>query len=266
MRDQDEAADPSQYHQESMKPAKRKGGSERPARARPRPRAARSRQPYHHGDLRAALLAAAEEELAENGVDGFKLRGCARRAGVSHAAPAHHFRDVKAILTELAAIGFERLSASMARHADGLTPGRPGYLLAIGRGYVAFALAWPQYFQLIFRVGQIEVADPRYAAAGAEAFAWPVKGVGALYGSSDPMSNPQLAARVIRIWSLVHGFSELLLAGQFDNADRGSREAFAEVMLPMIVGTDADRPGTRALAVEKEVRRAASPRHRGQAR
>src|SRR5262245_3431916 len=70
----------------------------------------RRRDSYHHGDLRAALLKAAEAELAENGIEGFTLRGCARRAGVSHAAPAHHFKDVRAILTELAADGFEKLA------------------------------------------------------------------------------------------------------------------------------------------------------------
>ena len=106
---------------------------------------------YHHGDLRAALLAAAEEELAENGVEGFTLRGCARRAGVSHAAPAHHFKDVRALLTALAAIGFERLSASMMAMHRRHRAGRPRLLVGIGRGYLAFALADPHLFNLIFR-------------------------------------------------------------------------------------------------------------------
>ena len=77
---------------------------------RPDGRASAGRDAYHHGDLRAALIAAAEEELAENGVDGFTLRGCARRAGVSHAAPAHHFKDVRALFTALATIGLRRLA------------------------------------------------------------------------------------------------------------------------------------------------------------
>ena len=73
---------------------------------------------YHHGDLRAALLAAAETELDERGVESFSLRGVARRAGVSHAAPAHHFRDVRGLLTALAAEGFARfLAAQRAREA-----------------------------------------------------------------------------------------------------------------------------------------------------
>ena len=69
---------------------------------------------YHHGDLRAALLRAAEVELSERGVEGFTLRGCARRAGVSHAAPAHHFGDADGLLTALAAEGFARFNAAVA--------------------------------------------------------------------------------------------------------------------------------------------------------
>ena len=63
-----------------------------------------ARHAYHHGDLRKALIEAAEAELAEKGVEGFTLRGCAKRAGVSHAAPAHHFKDANALLTALAVV------------------------------------------------------------------------------------------------------------------------------------------------------------------
>ena len=62
-----------------------------------------------------ALLVAAEAELAEKGVEGFTLRGCAKRAGVSHAAPAHHFKDANALLTALAADGFERFVEAMRK-------------------------------------------------------------------------------------------------------------------------------------------------------
>jgi AcrR family transcriptional regulator len=183
-------------------------------RGRPRRRAP-ARRSYHHGDLRAALLAAAERELAANGVEGFTLRGCARRAGVSHAAPAHHFPDVRALLTEMAIIGFERLSASMALHARGLPPGSFDHILAIGNGYVAFAVDYPHLFRLIFRSALLDVDAGRFKAAGAAAFSVPVRAIGALYASDDPMADPNLATRVIAMWSIVHGFSELMLAGQF---------------------------------------------------
>lgn len=67
--------------------------------------------PYHHGALRDALLAAAESVLNESGLEGFTLRECARRAGVSHGAPAHHFGDARGLLSAFAAQSFDQLEA-----------------------------------------------------------------------------------------------------------------------------------------------------------
>src|SRR5258708_35905784 len=64
------------------------------------------RTTYHHGDLRRQLIAAAERIIVERGVEGFTLREAARRVGVSPAAPSHHFRDAKGLLTEVALLGF----------------------------------------------------------------------------------------------------------------------------------------------------------------
>lgn len=69
---------------------------------------------YHHGALREALLKAAEAVLLEHGVEGFTLRECARRAQVSHGAPAHHFGDVRGLLSEFTAVSFEQLDALMS--------------------------------------------------------------------------------------------------------------------------------------------------------
>ncbi|MEO0497745.1 MAG: helix-turn-helix domain-containing protein, partial [Pseudomonadota bacterium] len=77
-----------------------KSGSKQSARTK--------RGPYHHGDLREALLTAAEVELTDRGIEGLSLRGVAKRAGVSHAAPAHHFGDKAGLLTALTTIGFQR--------------------------------------------------------------------------------------------------------------------------------------------------------------
>src|SRR5687768_5541186 len=76
------------------------------------------RRAYHHGDLQAALIAAAEDVLAEKGVSGFSLREAARRAGVSPAAPAHHFKDARGLLTAVAARGFQRLTETLIQAAD----------------------------------------------------------------------------------------------------------------------------------------------------
>ncbi len=82
---------------------------------------------YHHGDLRRALLAAALEAIEESGPAALSLRDLARRAGVSHAAPAHHFGDKAGLLTALAAEGFDLLADSADRgRADDLLEARGG--------------------------------------------------------------------------------------------------------------------------------------------
>jgi AcrR family transcriptional regulator len=233
-------------------------GAHRAQRGKSKP-STPGRDSYHHGDLRAALLAAAESELAENGIEGFTLRGCARRAGVSHAAPAHHFKDVRALLTELAADGFERLAEITERFGSAAPLGTLEHIVETGRGYVSFAASYPNHFGLIFRMDRLNRENERYLKAGAAAFRVPVEGVGAYYGSSDPMSDPELAARVIGIWSIVHGFSVLMLAGQFDGQAGGNRQALIDHLIPTIVrqcfpspakggkssGADRKRPPTK---------------------
>src|SRR5579862_284372 len=83
----------------------------RPAR---RPTAAKTETPYHHGALRDGLLAAAERVLERDGLSGLTLRAVAREAGVSHAAPTHHFGDLTGLVSDLATIGFRQFNAAMA--------------------------------------------------------------------------------------------------------------------------------------------------------
>ncbi|HET7715234.1 MAG TPA: TetR/AcrR family transcriptional regulator [Bauldia sp.] len=228
----------------------------RSARARP------GRDGYHHGDLRAALIAAAEQELAENGVDGFTLRGCARRAGVSHAAPAHHFRDVRALFTALAAIGFRRLAETTEAFGREAPAGTIEHFTAIARGYVTFAIENPAYFRLIFRSDSLDRDDPELIAAGSAAFAVPVKAVGAYFGSADPMADPELVPLVIGLWSIVHGFSELLLSGQLKKGGPAvDRKMMVDRLLPAIVSRFVSEPlAPRRPAPESKSRRT-SRRH-----
>lgn len=96
-------------------------------------------RPYHHGDLRAALLASAERTLAERGASALSLRELAREAGVSHAAPGRHFKDKQALLDALALSGFQRLRAVLEQ-AGATREDAHGHLLALARAYVGFAL------------------------------------------------------------------------------------------------------------------------------
>ena len=127
---------------------------------------------YHHGDLPAALLKAVESAVAEYGVSGLSLRDVARRAGVSHGAPAHHFGSKAGLLTAFATDGYELLASTvltevaMSRPAD-----EASELAAIGRGYVRFAIAHPSHFEVMFRLDVLNAEDLQLVAASEAAYA-----------------------------------------------------------------------------------------------
>jgi AcrR family transcriptional regulator len=159
-----------------------------------------SRQTYHHGDLRAAILTEAARLVADRGADGVSLRELAREAGVSHAAPAHHFTDRRGLFTALAAQGFELLAAALAE-------ARPRFLDA-ALAYVRFAIEHPGHYRVMFDKSLLDPSSRELAAAEAAAGAELSRGVASLpdrHAQADPR-GAQLAA-----WSLVHGFSMLWL-------------------------------------------------------
>jgi AcrR family transcriptional regulator len=171
-------------------------------------------RPYHHGDLRAALLAAAEAELALNGVERFSLRGVAKRAGVSHAAPAHHFGDAGGLLTALATEGFTRFVATQRAHEAAAAPGQPDRLIAAGLGYIAFATAHPALFRLMFASDRPDFAAPALAAAARAAYAHLLENIAELRGIADPRADPAALADATATWAMVHGLADLLQAGR----------------------------------------------------
>lgn len=207
-----------------------------PSRA-PAPR----RLSYHHGELRDALIAATESLLEERGVDGFSLREAARRAGVSPAAPAHHFGDATGLLTEVAILGFEGLAEAL-RDAENAGGGDPmARLRAQGEGYVRYARAHPGRFRLMFRKALLRHEDPRLSAAGSAAFQVLEAGVRAVAGLGPRarMGAAQSAA-LMSTWSVVHGFASLVLEGQLDwmAAEAGIEpDALFDRMLPHVVGS-----------------------------
>lgn len=106
-------------------------------------------RPYHHGDLRAALLARAERTLRERGSAALSLRELARDTGVSHAAPGRHFKDKQALLDALALSGFERLNQTLAA-ADLPDAALEPRLTSLARAYVTFAVANPELLELMY--------------------------------------------------------------------------------------------------------------------
>jgi AcrR family transcriptional regulator len=161
---------------------------------------------YHHGALHAALLSAAETILCRDGLAALTLRAVAREAGVSHGSPAHHFKDLSDLLSELVAIGLERLTAAIQAAGQG----EPGKFPAIAQAYLAFATGNAALFQLMFRVERLNAAHERLRTARAAVFAALAE------ASGTPAANPspaQLAAMTAQR-CLVHGFATLATNGR----------------------------------------------------
>lgn len=172
-------------------------------------------KPYHHGALREALLDAAERELIEKGEDGFSLRSTAKRAGVSHAAPAHHFRDVTALLHGVAQRGFERLTEAMrAEQAETGTHDPEAHITAAAVGYVRFAIDNPELFRLMFsgRATTGEKPD-ELARAGDAALSVVVNAIGRLRGR-DTLATEEGWREVTATWAIVHGYADLAISGK----------------------------------------------------
>src|SRR5690242_15257758 len=156
-------------------PARRsvpRSGRDEPARGgRPASRrAAKEDTPYHHGALRDALLEAAERVLERDGLAGLTLRAVAREAGVSHAAPTHHFGDLTGLLSELAAIGFRRFHAAMsAARTAGADP--IARRMAPAKAYVGYAQAHPGMYSLMFRAERLDYSRPALHEAADASFA-----------------------------------------------------------------------------------------------
>lgn len=188
---------------------------------------------YHHGALHDALVAAAATELAESGFEAFSLRRVAKRAGVSHAAPAHHFGDVGGLLTALAAEGFRQFVAAMEAREAAAAPDPQAQMVAAGLGYIDFAMRQPALFRLIFASDRPDFDAPDLAAQSAHAFHHLTRLVAAMTGRPDPLD-------VASVWAMAHGLADLMAAGRMETlarlepADRD--RAFAAIMARSIPG------------------------------
>ncbi|WP_299540331.1 TetR/AcrR family transcriptional regulator [uncultured Streptomyces sp.] len=176
-----------------------------------------SPHPYHHGDLRHALLSAALDVVAADGPGALSLRDLARRAGVSHAAPAHHFKDRAGLLTAIAAEGYTLFADALAAVPD---------LRERGAQYVRFARTHPAHFQVMFQPALYRTDDPELVAARGRAGRALSQGVAGLPGEGRNGADAREAG--IAAWSLAHGFAALLLSRNLDDflADRDPEEVF----------------------------------------
>jgi len=174
---------------------------------------ARRRRGYHHGDLRRALLDAALALIARNGVSALTLRAVARRAGVSHAAPAHHFGDLLGLLHALADESFEALRAHMLAAIAG-APDAQVALRRSGVAYVDFAVANPARFRAMFHpaIGDA-AAEP--SAAQAAAYEVLLAGIRAVYGT-PALGEREAAELALSAWAPMHGLAALAVDRQLE--------------------------------------------------
>ncbi|MEX0346119.1 MAG: TetR/AcrR family transcriptional regulator [Rhizobiaceae bacterium] len=180
---------------------------------KPAASATEQRRDYHHGDLRRALLKAADAELTDKGVEGFSLRGVAKRADVSHAAPAHHFGNTEGLLTALAAEGFRRFIAKQEeREADAQNDPVSRHV-ASGLGYVDFALSNPALFNLMFTSERTDRDEDELCNAAAAAFDKLVSQTKDIVGR-DPREDISAMTDVVAAWAMVHGLASLMNSGR----------------------------------------------------
>jgi AcrR family transcriptional regulator len=174
------------------------------------------KRPYHHGDLRRVLLDAALQAIASDGPSNLSLRELARRAGVSHAAPAHHFGDKVGLLTAIAVEGFGLL----ADETSGAFA-RTGSFLEVGVAYVRFAVRHRAHFEVMFRPELLRAEDPALGDArrrSGEALYGPV-------GTVAPGGSGETLRAGVAAWALVHGLATLYLDGNLPPALGNDPEA-----------------------------------------
>ncbi len=195
---------------------------------------------YHHGDLRRVLIDAAVATVAASGPAAVSLRGLAAAAGVSHAAPVHHFGDKAGLFTAVAVEGFDKLADELTEVWE-----RTESFLEVGVRYVRFALEQPGYFEIMFRADLLDGDDAELVEAQARAFAM-LKDPLVTLGRGPNPGNLYVAT--LSTWSMVHGLATLVLSGNLPEVDRSDPDQLARQVIGRLAPTDRrrlDRPATK---------------------
>jgi AcrR family transcriptional regulator len=172
-------------------------------------------RPYHHGNLREALLEAGERALEAGGAQNLSLRELAREVGVSHAAPRRHFADRQALLDALALTGFERLGATLGDAVDHAGTDFDARLRALAHAYVAYATEHPALVELMFASKHQAGAPPELAEAADRAFAPALAAVAAGQTTGAVVAGDP--ARVAKVaFAAMHGLVALTNNGMLD--------------------------------------------------
>ncbi len=197
-----------------------------------------AKRPYHHGDLKNALIGAGAEILAREGAGGLSLRKVAARAGVSRTAPYAHFADKQALIAAISTEGYRRLYGEMAS-VLGINAGRPAVQLAeIARAYVEFALRDPALFRITFSgVIEKERDYPDLVEISHATFRLLVGATKACQSAGILPAGPA-EKTAVGVWSIVHGFVCLFMDNQIPHVVMEGLDgrAMARFLLRRIVG------------------------------
>jgi len=190
-------------------------------------------RPYHHGDLSRALVDAARRILEAEGAAALSLRAVAREAGVSPAAPYHHFKDKDELLSAIAVEGFERLKAALTQACSSEADPRRK-MSELGLAYVRFAQSHPALYRVMYDSARAEDALPQKMNHGPDdndAFRIVKNALAEVGGNHVSETDIHLAA--IAAWCAAHGLAEMSGFVQFRplKAELGGEEAFLRGVL-----------------------------------
>jgi AcrR family transcriptional regulator len=193
-------------------------------------------KPYHHGDLRRALLEAAEKVLERDGPGGLSLRAVAREAGVSPAAPYHHFKDKEELMLAVGKAGFTQLNVVLAATATG-RPDLGDRLSDIGLAYVEFAQQHPATYRVMYDCARRVDAMPHAEDHDKTGFSMVKDAIREAAGGEISEVDAHLAA--IAAWCAVHGLAEMSGFAEFQTlkAELGGEKAFLRGVLSHVMST-----------------------------
>ena len=173
------------------------------------------KRPYHHGDLRTALIRAALQLIAVHGVQGLALSDAAALAGVSVAAPYRHFKDKQALLAEIAEEGFTLFRDALASAAQTHPNDKVKRLVEMGMAYVDFSLQHRSHFKVMWEGNLCHADYPQLEQAANQAFLLLQQAAIDLLPTAPPHQQQALTCAA---WSIVHGFASLSIEGVLQKA------------------------------------------------
>jgi AcrR family transcriptional regulator len=170
---------------------------------------------YHHGNLKEALISAGLDILSEKGMEGLSLRNVAKKVGVSHTAPYNHFPDKQALLAAISTAGHEQLHQTLLDTFEKFKHSSPDIIAEIAWSYLQFALDDPDKFKLMFSGAlEEERAHPAYIEISRNNVSL-LEEIIVFCQNKGQLEKGRVENIAIKLWSLVHGFTYLMLENQF---------------------------------------------------